>query len=113
MNEQTKKASADTNDVIQERTTIRETDGPTPEPEHLVPVDATMVEPQVEAYSSELRGISINPLNSGYMVKVGCQSVAVESTEKLIDMLNKYLTDPADFEKKWYSKNVRNRLDNI
>jgi len=63
--------------------------------------------------NSELRGISINPLSSGYMVKVGCQSVAVESTEKLIDMLNKYLTDPDDFERKWYSNNVINRLDNI
>ena len=61
----------------------------------------------------EVRGISINPLNSGYMVKVGCQSVAVETTETLIDMLNKYLTNPADFERKWYSNNVRNRLANI
>lgn len=63
--------------------------------------------------ASNVRGISINPLNSGYMVKVGCQSVAVESTEKLIDMLNKYLSNPSDFETKWYSKDVRNRLDNI
>jgi hypothetical protein len=63
--------------------------------------------------NDNVRGISINPLSSGYMVKVGCQSVAVESTERLIDMLNKYLTDPADFERKWYSKNVRNRLENI
>jgi hypothetical protein len=63
--------------------------------------------------NDNVRGISINPLSSGYMVKVGCQSVAVESTERLIDMLSKYLTDPADFERKWYSKNVRNRLENI
>lgn len=63
--------------------------------------------------NSEVRGISINPLSSGYMVKVGCQSVAVESTETLVKMLDKYLTDPTDFERKWYSKNVRNRLENI
>ncbi len=67
----------------------------------------------VGSNQSEPRGISINPLNSGYMVKVGCQSVAVETTEKLIDMLNKYLTDPSEFERKWYSKNNRNRLENI
>jgi len=74
----------------------------------------TPTEPEaVPASSNDLRGISINPLSSGYMVKVGCQSVAVETTEKLIDMLNKYLTDPVDFERKWYSKTVRNRLDNI
>lgn len=63
--------------------------------------------------NDNVRGVSINPLSSGYMVKVGCQSVAVESTERLIDMLSKYLTDPAEFERKWYSKNVRNRLENI
>lgn len=63
--------------------------------------------------NDNVRGVSINPLSSGYLVKVGCQSVAVESTERLIDMLNKYLTDPAEFERKWYSKNVRNRLENI
>ncbi len=63
--------------------------------------------------NNEVRGISINPLSSGYMVKVGCQSVAVETTERLVDMLQKYLSDPADFERKWYSKNVRNRLENI
>lgn len=65
------------------------------------------------AFYSSVRGISINPLNSGYMVKVGCQSVAVETTEKLVDMLFKYLSNPSDFEKKWYSKDVRNRLENI
>lgn len=72
-----------------------------------------LVEGDALASNSEIRGISINPLSSGYMVKVGCQSVAVESTETLVKMLDKYLNDPADFERKWYSKNVRNRLANI
>jgi hypothetical protein len=66
-----------------------------------------------EPVRTEPRDISINPLSSGYMVKVGCQSVAVETTETLIDMIHKYLTDPSDFESKWYSKSVRNRLENI
>lgn len=78
------------------------------------PADEEMlVEGTGIASNSEIRGISINPLSSGYMVKVGCQSVAVESTETLVKMLDKYLNDPADFERKWYSKNVRNRLENI
>jgi len=59
------------------------------------------------------REITIKPLSSGYYVKVGCQEVAVESTEKLITMLNAYLSNPSNFEKKWYSKDVRNKLDNI
>jgi len=57
--------------------------------------------------------VLIKPLGSGYYVKVGCQEVAVESTEKLITMLNSYLSNPNDFERKYYSKDVRNRLDNI
>ncbi len=63
--------------------------------------------------TGSLRDVSINPLSSGYLVKVGCQTVAVETTEKLVDMLNKYLTNPHEFERKWYSKDVRNRLENI
>lgn len=98
-----------------------------PEPEQAYEIGSDEDRPQAEEPMEEpmgeeigdtisndnVRGISINPLSSGYMVKVGCQSVAVESTERLIDMLSKYLTDPADFERKWYSKNVRNRLENI
>jgi hypothetical protein len=93
------------------------------EPEQAYEIGSDEDRPQAEEPMSEeiddtisndnVRGVSINPLSSGYMVKVGCQSVAVESTERLIDMLNKYLTDPREFERKWYSKDVRNRLENI
>lgn len=63
--------------------------------------------------SSSLRSINIEPLSSGYVVKVGCQTVAVETSEKLVKMLGIYLENPSEFEKKWYSKDVRNRLENI
>jgi hypothetical protein len=107
---------------------VIETDGPSesrPQVEREITDEVTERAPEMveDAFDMDMdlgtisndnvRGISINPLSSGYMVKVGCQSVAVESTERLIDMLNKYLSDPADFERKWYSKNVRNRLENI
>jgi hypothetical protein len=87
---------------------------PEPEQAYEIGLDEPMTEEIGDTISNDnVRGISIKPLSSGYMVNVGCQSVAVETTERLIDMLNKYLTDPADFERKWYSKNVRNRLENI
>jgi hypothetical protein len=47
------------------------------------------------------------------LVTVGCQKVAVETTKKLITMLGKYYENPKEFEKKWYSNDVVNRLDNI
>lgn len=62
---------------------------------------------------SSLRDIRIQPLNSGYLVNVGCQSVAVETTEALLKALTSYLNNPTKFEKQWYSKDNRNRLENI
>lgn len=63
--------------------------------------------------SMSLRDVKITPLSSGFLVKVGCQSVAVETPEKLLAALSKYYEDPSEFERKWYSKAVINRLDNI
>jgi hypothetical protein len=65
------------------------------------------------AEDMSVREIKITPLSSGYLVKVGCQSVAVETNETLVKYLTKYLDNPAEFEKKWYSASNRNRLENI
>lgn len=40
--------------------------------------------------------INITQLNSGFVVKVGTQSFAIESTEKLIDKMSLYLRNPSD-----------------
>ena len=48
--------------------------------------------------------IKITALDYGYMVKVGCQSFAIESTEKMIKNLEAYLNDPRGVEKKWNEK---------
>ena len=70
-----------------------------------------------EAYpdnrAKPLRPIEIEPISSGFLVRVGCQRIAIETPDKLIYMLTKYLTDPTKFESEWYSKDVINRLDNI
>jgi len=66
-----------------------------------------------DAGGSGLREIKIVPLSSGYLVRVGCQSVAVESTTRLVRALAKYLNDSTAFEKAWYSNSTTNRLDNI
>jgi hypothetical protein len=67
----------------------------------------------VEESVSNTRQVKIERLSSGFLVTVGCQRVAVESTKKLTTMLAKYYENPRDFEKKWYSNDVVNRLDNI
>lgn len=63
--------------------------------------------------SMSLRDVKITPLSSGFLVKVGCQSVAVETPEKLLAALAKYYENPSEFERKWYEKPVINRLENI
>lgn len=58
-----------------------------------------------------LRPVNIEPLNSGYVVRVGCQTIAVETTEKLLVYLGEYLKDPVIFQAKWFSITDRNKLN--
>jgi ArsR family metal-binding transcriptional regulator len=47
------------------------------------------------------KSINIHPQSYGYLVKVGCQTFAIESASKLIKVLDKYLDDPGKTEKLW------------
>ena len=47
------------------------------------------------------RIVKIIPLDHGYMVDVGCQSFAIETTSKLMTTLHEYLNDPRVVEKFW------------
>jgi hypothetical protein len=47
------------------------------------------------------KSINIHPQSYGYLVKVGCQTFAIESASKLIKVLDKYLDDPGKAEKLW------------
>ncbi len=60
-----------------------------------------------------IRNINIEPLSSGYMVRVGCQTVAIETTDKLVEALTRYLNDPQGVEKAWYARPTRNKLENL
>jgi hypothetical protein len=67
-------------------------------------------EPQAVGNSRSNHEIKIAQLNSGYLVNVGCQSAAVETTEALLKVLGEYLDDPSGFENKWYKNPNRNKL---
>lgn len=41
-----------------------------------------------------LREINIRPLNHGFIVTVGCQTLAIETAETLVEKLTAYLKDP-------------------
>lgn len=46
--------------------------------------------------------IQIEPLDYGFIVKVGCQTLAVESSERLLKGLTKYYANPNKAQKDWF-----------
>ena len=50
---------------------------------------------------NKIYDVIIKELDLGYIVKVGCQSFAIESKSKLLTLLTEYLSDPKATEKKW------------
>ncbi len=56
--------------------------------------------------STKIRGISIEQLHYGYIVKVGCHSFALEKHETVSAKIAQYLADPAGTEKLWFSQKL-------
>lgn len=46
----------------------------------------------------KIEDILIREMNYGYLVKIGCQTIVVETPKKLVKALKKYLKDPAGVE---------------
>lgn len=55
--------------------------------------------------SNKTKRITIEQLDFGYTVTVGCQKFAVENSGKLVDSLREYLRDPNRVEKEWFAGN--------
>ena len=56
--------------------------------------------------NSKIREINIEQLSYGYIVRVGYQKFAIETADKLIEYLTKYINKPDETEKDWYSGNL-------
>ena len=62
-------------------------------------------EPMMASYErAKAREINIQPMNYGYLVRVGCQSFVFETKEKMVTNLTSYLEDPENVER---SKGIR------
>ena len=57
-----------------------------------------------EPASSNTHKIFIESVDYGYIVKVGCQRFAVETSEKLIKNLEAYLKNPTATERQWFKE---------
>lgn len=72
-------------------------------------IETTIPSPQVNVAPPPYpngRQINIEPINFGYIVKVGCQNFAIETKEKLTKFLAIYLADPTGTEEKWFKKEL-------
>lgn len=47
------------------------------------------------------RNINITPLNSGFLLKIGPYSFAVETQEKMLEKISNYLKNPIETEETW------------
>lgn len=68
--------------------------------------DCVAREPQpmlnTEMGKSRMREITISALDHGFVVRVGCQTVAIQDKTDLIAKLVAYITDPTATEEKYY-----------
>ena len=49
--------------------------------------------------NSQSRSMEIKPVNNGYIVQVGCQTVVFESLTDMLNVINSYYKDPEGVEK--------------
>lgn len=59
---------------------------------------------------NKIKDITIRALDFGYMVNVGCQSVAVETKEKLIQKLADYINNPLEINNTWFSSTGKEKF---
>jgi len=59
--------------------------------------------------SSHIREITITPLDLGFVVRVGCQTVAFTDKQALISAITKYLNNPEETEKAYYNDHFGKR----
>lgn len=59
------------------------------------------MEPPIPPYPNRMRDISITQLDRGYVVRVGCQSLAIESKEVLLEKLISYINNPDEAETRY------------
>lgn len=53
--------------------------------------------------NAEIRNINIQPLSRGYVLNVGCQSVAISTKAQLKEILNTYIDNPQQVEEDYYA----------
>lgn len=58
---------------------------------------------EVPISENKMKEINIKEVDSGFIVRVGCQTMAIESAENLVKRLSEYILDPSKVEDEYYS----------
>lgn len=53
-----------------------------------------------------IMNIEITQVDHGYIVRVGCQTIAIETDTKLISLLSAYIANPAEIQKQYQNKTL-------
>lgn len=67
------------------------------------PIDRPCTNESTPCPTNKIRDVRIEQLNYGYIVRVGCHSFAIETKEKLINLLSEYMGSPEITEKNWFN----------
>ena len=59
--------------------------------------------PMIPTGKPKIREIIIKEVNGGYIVSVGCHTFAFSTKDELTTTLLKYINEPEEIEKKWFS----------
>lgn len=62
----------------------------------------TQPEPIRDSSENKIRQINIEEVSRGYIVRVGCQTYAIETAEQLVSKLSAYIKEPKRVEKLWF-----------
>lgn len=65
--------------------------------------DYTIPAPAPIMHHEKMREINIREVNKGFILTVGCHTFAFTKTSDFIPELTKYLTNPQETEKDWFS----------
>lgn len=56
--------------------------------------------------NNKIRQINIEEVSRGYIVRVGCQTYAIETRDQLISKLSEYINEPEKTEQKWFKNEL-------
>lgn len=63
-------------------------------------------EPPQSNGENKIRQITINEVNRGFIVNVGCHTFAISTKTELLNKLLEYIENPAETEKKWHTNQL-------